>query len=361
MKNHYVFILMLGTLFFSCAKQENSLTTLPIKGFRDTIHVQGRHTGIKDPEIGGLKIFDSIAFFSLYSHSQYGYRAYNLNTFKQMGNIIQKGRGPKEFTSPQLLSQPPERTNGEIKVWIKDFPTKISLVNITQTLYTGKTIVEKEYNFVRPGKANMLYQSNIPYIIEDGIFLMNLSQERSRNSDNPNPEPVYIIYAYTEDRSIDTLRFNYNFGIYSYMDKTNSRIVSTSPVEDIISIYDFKAKHETILYHTIKKPEEVYKVTAPKFEIPDYAYYGCEIHNNLIICAYYKNIKMASRNPGGNYYIHIFDLDGRPLYCLVLNEHLSTFSFDERNFILYGLDKEGNMYAYSLQKILKKKRNAERE
>lgn len=353
MKKLYISILILGTLLFSCVNKENNLTTHLIKGFRDTIHIHGIPTGINDPEINGFKVFDSIAIFSLYPHLAYSYRAYNLNTSKKISDLIAKGRGAGEFNLPASLPQAPVKEKGEIKMWIRDFPTKISLVNLTQTLYTGKTLVEKEYNFVRPGTPNLLYQSNITYVIGEGLFLMNLSQERSRNADNPNPEPMYILYDYNNDKCIDTLRYKYNFGVFFFLDKTNSKVVSTSPMEDIISIYDIKAKHETILCHTTKKPEEVYNIVAPKFEIPDYAYYQCELHDNRIMAAYYKNIKAASRNPDGDYYIHIFDLDGTPLHCLLLNERISTFSFNENTSTLYGLDREGTVYAYPLKEILK--------
>lgn len=354
MKKLYITSILAGMLVFSCAKQDSKLITQLIKGFPDTLLIRAIPTGITDPEISGFRIImDSIAVFSLYPNVSYKYRAYNLNTLQKNGDFMQTGRGGQEFILPMILPQTQVKENGEIKIWVQDFPTKISLVNLSQTLAIGKTIVEKEYNFVRPGKTNMLYQSKLSFVIGDGVFLMNSAQERSVNADNLHPEPRYFLYNYNQDKCIDTLKYNYDFGSSFYLDKSSGKIVSTSPMEDLISIYDTHTKQETILCHSLKKPEEAYNFTnSAKAKIPDYTYSQAKIHNKLLVAAYSKNLKEASKNPDVPYYIHIFDTSGIPLHCLKIGEPVRSFGLDDRTMILYGLTREGIVYAYDLKDII---------
>lgn len=289
MKKYYYILLF--CFLFACGKQDKHLVTQVISSFEDTISVKGYKTDISDQElIYDVSIFDTIIVFQLFYTLPNYYRAYSLNTFKKLGDFLVKGRGPNEVGNAQFISKNTSIIkNGDIHLWFVNFPSKIALLNLSKTLCTGKTIIDKEYDFIRLEKRNILYESNGTYILDDGIFLINRDTERSKNRDNPNPEQMHVIYDYYKDRIIDTLRYKYKLQDWSVMDKSNSKIISTSYSEDLISIYDIHSKKEQVLFHTIKMPKELAGFRNPKVKKPYFTYCRCDLKKDLIFALYNKS------------------------------------------------------------------------
>lgn len=359
MKN-FLAIFFTIIFFSSCGREQNNLSVSLIKEFEDTILLKGNKTPIYDQEvIPSITICDSLLLFHIFiqSHSPYLYRVYNLNTFTKVGDCLLNGRGPNEFNqyTAMLQSQPEMKENGNTKIWINNFPTKIVLLNLSSTIATGKTIIDKEYTFTREGKRNIFFESNATYTLDDGIFLMNKDINRSKNPDNVNPENIYIIYDYQNDKVLDTLKYQYNLIGWESIDKKRSKIVKTSYLEDLISIYDIANKQENVLFHTFKAPHELAQIGNFDIPRPDYIYQTCFIKQNLIFALYMKRKGGDSGEGTSRRYVHVFDLNGKPRYNLIIEEPIMTICLDERTSILYGIDDEGQLYSYDLKDFLQNK------
>lgn len=354
MKKYY--FLLLCIILLSCRKQDTHLVKQVIDNFEDTISVKGYKTGISDIEIiNSIYVFDTLIVCKLFPYLQYSYRAYSLNTAKKTGDFLAQGRGANEFLNPQIISNVSVIKNGDINIWVQDFPSKIALLNLSKTLSTGNAVIDKEYNFIHKGKRNILFESNDTHVLEDGVFLMNKDIERSINSDNNNPEQMYVIFDCHKNQTLDTLKYRYALESWSCIDHKKTKIVSTYYCEDLISIYDISNKQEKVLFHTLKDPEKLAGLKHPDIKKPDFTYYKCDIKRDLIFALYNKNKIDPDQQEKVNSYIHIFDLNGKPLYNLILSEQIGAFCFDERSSILYGIDSEGQIYAYNLKNILQKK------
>lgn len=358
-----IFLVILSTaiLFACCSKsKENNLSVSQIKGFADTVLLKGYKTPIYDIDAtSSIKICDSLLILHIFfsSPSHYIFRVYNLNTFTKIGDFLQRGRGPDEFNemTASIQSQQEIKENGDTKIWINNFPNKIVLLNLSKTIATNKTVIDKEYNFARPGKRNIFFESdNSTCTLDDGVFFMKKDIERSKNPDNNHPENIYVIYDYHNDKVIDTLNYQYSLDHGSYLDRKALKIVQTPYYDDLISIYDIPNKRELVLFHTFKTPDQVAGLEKPDITMPGYTYSSCSIKDNLIFALFHKRETLVSEENTHLSYVHLFDLNGKPLYNLVIGESIVGVCLDEQTSILYGIDCDGQLYSYDLKDILHK-------
>lgn len=93
------------------------------------------------------------------------YRVFNTETCEDYGTIFSTGEGPDEFINVGTQGQY-YTTPDSIMLWVRDNRKgEIRLINLTQTLATGKTVISKEY----PLKTN-LYNF---YTVNDSSFVGN--------------------------------------------------------------------------------------------------------------------------------------------------------------------------------------------
>ncbi len=346
----YYFLIFI--FFLSCCNNPEREVRKRMIYFQDTIKMRGTATGINDPEIiFSSHIFDTILIFKLFHTMQQPYRAYSLNTFRKIGDFPVTGKSHKEVKNPAIMSSLYDVKNGDIIISMVDFPTKILSVNLTQTLKTGRTVIDKNYDFTRPGRKNILFESNCVFTLGEGLFLMNKDPERSAGKENISPAPIYVLYDYNKDKCTDTLKYEYHINGADCMDKSMTKIVNTSYWEDIISIYDINTKTETILFHKKKSPG---KLADPKNQSrrPDFTYWNCDIKDNMIFALYTNNGKSCKKEKEYSY-IHIFNINGNPLYNIKTEEKIGNIVFDERTGTLYGLGYDEQLYAYPLKNILR--------
>ena len=247
-------------------------------------------------------------------------------------------------------------------MWIKDFPSKIVLLNLTASLKTGKTVIEKEYGFIHPGKENMLYSSNYVFALDEGMFLMDKASARSNNSDEKDSGPMYILYDSDKKKSLDTLKYNCILPLgWSCMNEKKSEIVSISYRMDVISLYDINKRRQLILCQTPREPQELYGLTAADkrlkvFHSP-FVYSACLMADELIMGLFKRNKSMGDNGNESVCYIHIFNEEGNPLYNMIIKENIEAICYDNNASVLYGMDEDNQLYLYNLREILQNKKS----
>ena len=260
------------------------------------------------------------------------YRVFNVETCEDYGTIFSTGEGPNEFINISTQGQY-YTTPDSIMLWVCDnVKKKIRLINLTQTLATGKTAISKEYplkttlfNFYAVNDSSFAGSSfdglkwfMANYQADSGkitpIFGLLETKDISFASGNAAAKkdlskfafaPFFFnqILFYSPDGAD---RFSVSLG-----DPVSFEVLQKKAYEDRLSYFSNIASSEDQIWVWFNDPE-----------------------NNS--------------EPGSNSKIIVMDWDGNPLYLFDTGKQLRSIFSDFQKGTFYGVDADEKLYKMTI-------------
>ena len=259
------------------------------------------------------------------------FRVFNVETCEDYGTIFSTGEGPDEFINLATESQY-YTTPDSIMLWVRDnAKKKIRLINLTQTLATGKTVISKEY----PLKT-VLYNF---YAVNDSSFVGNSFDGlkwfiANYQADSGNMTPIFDLLDFkdisfasgnsTAKKDLSLMAyapFFFNQILFYSPDGANRFTVSLG---DPISFEELQKKnYEDRLqyFQNITSSEDHVWVL---FNDPE------------------------NSEPESNSKIIVMDWDGNPLYLFDTGKQLRTIFSDFQKGTFYGVDADEKLYKMTI-------------
>jgi len=346
MKNRLHLIIIVVTFFFlsNCQTDQNNKSQ---QNNTRIINIKGESILKKEYGAMSIAVVDTLILVYIKGSKDF-YHIYNANTLNYIGRLGKRGNGPSEWSAPHYSGQY-IKTDSAILIWINDvFKYRFMLVNVTKSLKQNIPVVEKEYrhspNFYLT--QDLLYVNDFKLVgtlgmdaIEKGrlclynpilnsVQITNLFPKIS-NQNNFNTYDLYQIYfddiRLKPDRSLLVSAMN-TFDRIDIFDTTGNVIKSI--IGNEVKIDGIKNKKNSELVGLTSYYEDIYLSDEYIYTL----YYNQPVKD-------YGEIFIPTE-------IRVFDYTGNQLFCLKTEDYLMTFSVDENNGWIYGVD-------YFNEKILK--------
>lgn len=297
-------------------------------------------------EIGVLEmnVIDTFMILRI-PHKENMFNVYELSNQSFIGSFGLKGKGPNEFLGPRYSNQFLIDSTG-IKIWINDIiREKYSLINVTKSLESKKTFVEKTFDI----NAEQLF-----YFHDDKILGNDDSKKGRMFKYNPKIKEK----NYSSFFPVIPQNFHYQFITHKNICKLKtdkSKIVSVMHYFKRIDFFTTNGEIEnSVIYQDDYSPSEIIE----RFEqnkLINY-YEDVTVTNDLIFAVYTNQLDDDVADVEKELEIHVFDWSGNPKYLLHVPEYVLNITIDEVNGYLYGLNylsEDKNYMRYNIQEVIK--------
>ena len=348
-----IFILLFVVFFYSCNISDHkniySGNTKYITSFPDTIELVGEKIELDNI---GAKSIDCVDTFLVFATSQLEtfYTVYSTQTYKHLGNFIQKGRGKNEMVN---IAYPifSKEGNGEALLFLNDILKKeVKCLNITQSVNKNHTIFDEKNISIK----NYLNSKYI-YPINDSIYFCHIFDIEEKNdlyaSYNKNTEHLKILKdVYTT--SLENIGNVFLLNSYACFNPAQQKYATAMQFFNQINIYPYNSSAEAfslIIGNEITEIKKVEKTNMPEKK----EYYEDMICTDEFLFAIYADCTRKEWATSENLSVdlHVFDWNGTPQCLIKLNEQIAKIAIDKSNNILYGMTLNEEVYKYDLQTL----------
>jgi len=318
---------------------------------------------LKDPEIVLKKEYfakrivavDSLLIVQTNQNSSL-FKVYNAESLKYLNSFGKKGDGPNEFSYPFTNSQFTCDDDG-IKLWTNDlWRYKTSLINVSKSIKNNVTVIDKVIN--HNPKHDFTHDLNH---YNNEVFYGNHGPdaiERFRITKyNHSTETVTHAELIPKVDNMNLLNRSSQYALYfDYLGikPDKSRLVSAMNKFNRIDFYDLdlnliNSYSETDENEITDVKDILHKSGKDLVNLRNY-YYSLQCSNSYVY-ALHRNGQLASENGKKdiNVDIRVFDWEGAPKYLLKVPNDLTSFTVDEKNGWIYGVDSYNEkIYRYKI-------------
>ena len=342
MKNSYLIfisILLFSVLFVSCQIKSKDKAQI----YRDSTILNPVALNIKEKlpfdllNPTGLFLTDSIIVLLL-RHEEKMIKVYDRNSYALKGEILSKGKGPQEVNMIGHINQWEEK-DGNLKIFIQDYPVRMAWLDINKSLTERKTIFEPDYDLRKEGRLKITSKMRgASFALDEGSFL---TFQYPFKIDKPNhvdykANPLLVEYNYAEkkERKIMT-QFDFKRSeIESEMIFSGSRVISDDKKHmlhacgylDCLIFYDLEAQKKKQLY--MSRDSENYLLAQQKPK----QYYKQAISAGVFCC-----VLKESTIKGINSIVQFFTWNGEVKLELHLKEKVKYFDVDTKTKQLFAI------------------------
>lgn len=259
-------------------------------------------------------------------------------------DICRKGNGPNEFIAPIYLEQY-EVVGGETKIWVLERVTNaFYLINIEQTIKEKELVIDKQYDFHKLNKTelrNLLQINDSIFIgtaqcsesLEYKITILNIQNNTVTVKDNFLP--------FIEDEP--ALNFTLSQNWLSLKPDKTAFVSSFSQIPEL-DLYKISGeRYLSLFYKEILTPADLLKT--------DITVERDGLRQTYATDSYIYTLSTESKEQDMyEYYILVFNWDGKPIVRLKIAE-TDSFFVDEESRKIYTVcfeKDEGNVMTYDL-------------
>ena len=301
---------------------------------------------ILEDEIKGftVKMLDTLLMLQLMDDERI-WSVYNVNNLEHLGHVGRTGDSPHAFISPKYSGQFTYQEN-DYKVWLFDSRKyQLKKVSLFESLKEDKLVVEEE---IRINPNSGLDQE--VFKINDTLLVGNQGYQAIEKSRLKGYNPITENIVYDSGLQPKLLNGEQMIGpmlYFIYMDY----IAITPSGEFLSAMSDFNRidmfTKDLQLHTTITTGNYVEEFDAAanlektdeEKEEEDYSYYADIFAGKNQFYAMYRNQKQSEYyNVSKEVEIHVFDYDGNPIQKLTIPEYLISFTVNEVNGYIYGVD-----------------------
>lgn len=269
------------------------------------------------------------------------FKAYSINTFDFLGELVSNGRGSNEIINPYL---------------IKCFSASKCLnLNVASE---GEVFSVDVLESLKSNNMNVVSKLTIPSGAIDCLPLPNSNKFILRID---KKRPAFSTLN-SEDVIINTFNYSDELNDERFMPYLSNILVSNIASGKVaqfmlflpqMNLYD--TKQGLLNSFAVNKAYKNWKLLINKMIGRETRqYYIAATPTQDYIISVYKNVTLEDlcKNKQGSF-LHIFDWNGNFLYEIKLKEDISKITFDEKNKDLYCIEKtEGRIIRYNLMNLL---------
>jgi len=333
-------IFLISLLLISCESTKEPKIT-EIENFPEEKTLIGEVI-LKD-EIKGfsIQILDTLLLLEL-DGDEHVWSIYGINNLERLGHLGRRGDFRNSFIAPKFSYQFASEYN-EYKLWLYDSRKyQLRKVPLFKSLKNDELVIETEIN-IKP-KSGL---DQFVFYLSDTLLIGNQGYQATEKSrlKGYNPKTDEIIYdsgLYPKLVNGEQMIGPQLYFIYmDYLALTpKGEFISAMSRFDRIDLFT----KDLQLYKTITNGNYVDEFDAALMmngEEPEegfFYYMGIFAGKNQFY-ALYRNQKESDYYKISNQTeIHVFDYNGKPLQKLIIPDYLISFTVDEKNEILYGVD-----------------------
>jgi len=275
MKVCFFNILVLAIILTGCSSKKQSVSnSLIIDSFPRSFLCEEKEVlpiTLLDP--CEIIVSDSLIIFHL-RHEKKLLKAYNRYNFSFIGEILTKGRGPKEISTiglPGFCQW--DVSEGNAKIFIRSYPYQWMWLDMNKSLDSNKTVFSRVYDFKvdikkkeRAQAAGAVFDLGGDSLLiainpdDYGVTVKNLSQLKYVNLElTRDPNPYFVFYNYCTGISSDSIvqqnfirTENFSPLIYSGYTRISADhkyLAKVYNYMNMIDFYDVKTKNKkTVMF-----------------------------------------------------------------------------------------------------------------
>ena len=274
------------------------------------------------------------------------YKAYSLNDYSYVGEMVMKGRGANEVLCPTYNGDYISSETGKTYCHIEDSMLgRVFLLDLGESLAEGRTVLHPftqlsgDIMYVYPYLDSLQYLSDI----ENNRICSHLIDTEG------NKLKSVILY---ED--VPAMQNVSMLCCYNTINPEDGRIAMLMLSLPQVNILDFRTNEikSVAVDKTYRRWRDIVYVKGPESITNSIAYYRGAISTPEYIIGLYK-CQLRINPAEADVHLHVFDWDGDFLYDLTVEEPLDWITYDKRTGYLYGLDKSAaEIYRYDLSEII---------
>ncbi len=340
MKTFFLFVAFL--IFTSCHNGNTNVSTgnnTIIYDFPVTQTVESEKIDLEILGVNTLLICDT--FLIGYKASGYNdfFEIYSIGNLQYLGKCLSRGKGPNEFLSIDY-DQNFLLENGNIVLWVSDpVLQKWALLNITQSLRTGRTIcdtifrIASDYKYFQMNDSMVLLQKYVP-----GNICLSVQNQHTGQTIQE-----YEFYKSYIPKSIPISLLG--MGITKHPEK--DLFVGNMLYFNQINVFSSDMKTNFTLSY--QPPIDIFE-TAGLLDSDFILYYLSLRVSSEYIYALYLNKKLGLYpHEEGETEIHVFNWEGAPIARIRIPDNIIYFTVDEKHRYIYGLKGNEELYRYKFE------------
>ena len=340
MRTFFLFVAFL--IFTSCHNGKTNVSTgnnTIINDFPVTQTVESEKIDLEILGVNTLLICDT--FLIGYKASGYNdfFEIYSIGNLQYLGKCLSRGKGPNEFLSIDY-DQNFLLENGNIVLWVSDpVLQKRALLNITQSLRTGRTIcdtifrVASDCSYFQVNDSMVLLQKYVPgnicLSVQNQYTGQAIQEYEFLKSYIPKSIPLPLLSMGitkhpAKDLFVGNMLFFNQINVFSSDMKTNFSLSYQPPID---------------IFETAHLPDS------------DFILYYLSLRvSSEYIYALYLNKKLGLYpHEEGETEIHVFNWEGAPIARIRIPDNIIYFTVDEKHHYIYGLKGNEELYRYKFE------------
>lgn len=331
--------LILLVFCVACQKQETNEIISEIKEFEVEQDLVG-HEIFKDVyDIIQLTVIDTFIVANTMS-DRYNFRIFSSGKLDFLGYLGEEANSPFGWGAPRLSDQFVRQDNG-ICFWVNDgHKYDFRLININQSLAQEKPVVEKEFN-IKPEYAltqNLIFLNDSTLVGNLGIDAYKRSRLKAINPFKDEEQLSELFPPVKNKQLLDQYDlYILYFNSLRYNEK-HSKFVSALNRFNRIDVFN----ENMVLEKSIVEGDSYSGLDAKSHKKPGMVIDELNTYYIDLYCSdkYIYALFKSSRNSKSKNEIRVFNWNYKPLYNLKISESLVSFSVDEKNGFIYGVNYE---------------------
>lgn len=353
MKAIFLFV-VIYFLTSSCVRVEEKKTNIIQKYFPDsciTLSLEKKKLPINLIYPTDIQVVDTFLLVFQH-HNENIIQAYSTLSLKYLGSFLKKGSGPNEVMVFGLISQS-YTEYGNPKLVIQSYPNYIGILNIKQSIESGKAVFDKKYKFETVLGKDLFLASHSVYILDSVNLMMTKDPLRSGIKKDNN----FFWEFYNSKKDIITRKLKYeNFPFmnsflkesYRSLNPDRSKVVLFYRFFDMVSIVDLKSGQVVQLIPSGKSidPNKVRDI-----DLRCLYYKMGKCTNDYILGLYAGGLSVLKEdNPifNKNCFLRIYNWNGDLLYNYPFKSNIRMFTIDESQRFIYAVTDSDSIIRYDL-------------
>lgn len=349
--------LAISFLTSSCVKVEKTYSNIVQKHIPDsciTISLEKKELPIDLIYPTDIQVVDTFLLVSQH-HDENIIQAYSTLSLKHLGSFLKKGSGPNEVMAFGLIAQSYTEF-GNSKLIIQSYPNYLGILNIKQSIESGRAVFDKQYKFETILGKDLFWASHSVYVLDSVNLMMTKDPLRSGVKNDNN----FFWEFYNSEKDVVTRQLKYeNFPFmdsflkesYRSLKPDRSKVALFYRFFDMVSIVDLKSG-KVVQVIPSGKSIDPNKVRDINLRCLYYKMGKCT--NDYIFGLYAGGLSVLKEDDpmsNKNCSLRIYNWHGDLLYNYQFENNIRMFTVDESQSFMYVVTDSDAIIRYDLNNI----------
>ena len=333
--------LAISFLTSSCVKVEKTYSNIVQKHIPDsciTISLEKKELPIDLIYPTDIQVVDTFLLVSQH-HNENIIQAYSTLSLKHLGSFLKKGSGPNEVMAFGLIAQSYTEF-GNPKLIIQSYPNFLGVLNIKQSIESGRAVFDKQYRFETILGKDLFLASHSVYVLDSVNLMMTKDPLRSGVKNDNN----FLGEFYNSEKDVVTRQLKYeNFPFmdsflkesYRSLKPDRSKVALFYRFFDMVSIADLKSGK---VVQVIPSGKSIDPNKVRDIDLRCLYYKMGKCTNDYIFGLYAGGLSVLKEDDpmsNKNCSLRIYNWHGDLLYNYQFEDNVRMFTVDESQSFMY--------------------------